>query len=87
MRNPVSCDRHRRNADARPSQQLRPRQTGVLRAGYIDEVAWQGQARLADVDPVGFLREAAWVVLSQAWPNASSGRIFSRLRTPCTNGV
>jgi len=36
----------------------------VLRAGYVDEVAWQGRARLADVDPVGFLREAAWVVLS-----------------------
>lgn len=36
----------------------------VLRAGYVDEIAWQGRARLADVDTVGFVREAAWVVLS-----------------------
>lgn len=36
----------------------------VMRAGYVDEIAWQGCARLADVDLVGFMREAAWVVLS-----------------------
>ena len=36
----------------------------VFRAGYVDEIAWQGGARLADIDTVGFMREAAWVVLS-----------------------
>lgn len=36
----------------------------VFRAGYVDEIAWQGRARLTDVDTVGFMREAAWVVLS-----------------------
>lgn len=36
----------------------------VVRAGYVDEIAWQGNARLIDVDTVAFMREAAWVVLS-----------------------
>ncbi len=35
----------------------------VIRAGYIDEIVWQHQARLVDVDQVTFMREAAWVVL------------------------
>lgn len=36
----------------------------VVHAGYVDEIVWQGSARLADVDTVVFMREAAWVVLS-----------------------
>lgn len=36
----------------------------VIAAGYIDEIAWQQHARLIDLDPTTFTREAAWVVLS-----------------------
>ncbi len=35
----------------------------VVRAGYVDEIAWQHRVRLADLDHVTFMREAAWVVL------------------------
>lgn len=35
----------------------------VIRAGYVDEIVWQHQARLVDVNQVTFMREAAWVVL------------------------
>jgi hypothetical protein len=36
----------------------------VVRAGYVDEIAWQDSVRFTDMTPTTFLREAAWVVLS-----------------------
>lgn len=51
----------------------------VVRAGYIDEIAWQHRTRVADVDHISFTREAAWVVLSAGMREQVVRSIFGRL--------
>lgn len=36
----------------------------VIDQGFANEIAWQASAGSASRDPVEFVREAAWVVLS-----------------------
>jgi len=51
----------------------------VVRSGYIDEIAWQGRTRVADVDHISFTREAAWVVLSAGMREQVVRSLFERL--------
>jgi hypothetical protein len=48
----------------------------VLEAGFENEITWQEQLSLDDVDEQTFLREAAWVVLSSGMREAVIRRLF-----------
>lgn len=53
----------------------------VIEAGYVDEIAWQRDVRLFNVDPTTFTREAAWVILSAGMSTVAVERRFPQLAT------
>jgi hypothetical protein len=48
----------------------------VVDAGYVDEIAWQASTRLQYLSTDGFVREAAWVILSSGMSERVVRRIF-----------
>lgn len=48
----------------------------VIEAGYADEIDWQEEVSLADLDEPTFLRESAWVVLSAGFRETIVRRRF-----------
>lgn len=48
----------------------------VIEAGYADEIDWQEEVILADLDEPTFLRESAWVVLSAGFRETIVRRRF-----------
>jgi len=53
--------------------------TAVIGAGFAGEVDWQDEVCLEDVDEQGFLREAAWVILSSGMRHAVISRLFPKV--------
>ncbi|BBG00355.1 hypothetical protein PSA01_68260 [Pseudonocardia saturnea] len=51
----------------------------VVRAGHLDEIADQRNARVAAIDHISFTREAAWVVLSTGMREQVIRSLFGRL--------
>ena len=48
----------------------------VIQAGFADEIDWQEEVSLEDVDEHTFLRECAWVVLSAGFREGILRRRF-----------
>jgi hypothetical protein len=51
----------------------------VIEAGFADEIDWQEEVEVGDVDEQAFLREAAWVVLAAGFRESVLRRRFAEI--------
>lgn len=51
----------------------------VIAAGFAEEIDWQSEVTLEETTEAGFLREAAWVVLSSGFRESTVRRFFPRV--------